>query len=58
MKMVAIYTALSTIHQPVKTTKQVNRVRSLPADIFLAWFLAHTNCTKSLASLTWAEVAM
>ena len=56
--MVAIYTALSTIHQPVKTTKQVNRVRSLPADIFLAWLLVHTNRTKSLASLTWAEVAM
>ena len=44
-----------TIHQPVKTTKQVNRVVSLPADISLAWFLART---KSLASRTLAEVAM
>ena len=44
-----------TIHQPVKTTKQVNRVVSLPADISLAWFLART---ESLASRTLAEVAM
>ena len=44
-----------TIHQPVKTTKQVNRVVSLPADISLTWFLART---KSLASRTLAEVAM
>ena len=46
---------LYTIHQPVKTRKQVNRVVPLPADISLALFLVRT---KSLASLTLAEVAM
>ena len=44
-----------TIHQPVKATKQVNRVVSLPADISLARFLVRK---KSLASRTLAEVSM